>query len=165
MEFSKFDKRSAADAGYRKVLLDPDTQQPLGDGDDAPVAIVRGYASRTAQQRLKDITKKKPKGDDAASMEDFHRSMIDTALVYLIGFENVEIDGKPVADEAGYRKVLDMTFPEMRVKADAYGEPVMREGKDGAMVPEFEPVNKPFATQIIEAASEMGNSSGSASKT
>lgn len=165
MDFGKFDRRSAADAGARMVLRNPDTAEPMGEGDDAPVAIVRGYASRTAQQRLRDMTKKKPKGRDAASMEDFHRSLIDTAMVYLIGMDNVEIDGAPVTDDAGYRKVLDMTFPEMRAKVDEDGEVIMREGKGGEMVPDFEPLNKPFASQIIEFASEMGNFSGGASKT
>lgn len=165
MDFGKFDKRARADAGARMILRDPDTNEPLGEGDDAPAAIVRGYASRTAQQRLRNMAKKKPKGTDAASMEDFHASMIDSAMAYLIRLENVEIEGAAVEDEAGYRKVLDLTFPEMRMKVDEDGDPIMREGKGGEMVPDFEPANKTFAAQILEFASEMGNFSGSASKT
>jgi len=171
MDFSKFDTRGRSETGARMILCDPDTGEPLGEGDDAPVVIVRGVAARTAQSRLAEMTRKakKTKGDDAAAMERLHKTLIDTAMAYVAGMENVEIGGEPVTDVDGYRRLLDLTFPAMDSKRDDDGEPILRDGKDSngnaIQIPDFELVNTPFAKQIIEFAGDMGNFSASASKT
>jgi len=151
MDLAKFDNRAAAEAGFRLVLIHPDTEEPLGEGDDAPAAIVRGTASRKAQERLKAMTaKNKKKAEAGQSMEDVHRNLIDTAAAFVIRFENVEINGRLAEKPEDVRAILDLTFPIMD-----------RTGVDDDGAPKFEMVNKPFAVQIIEAAGDRGNFSGS----
>lgn len=87
-------------------------------------------------------------------MKDSHKQLVDSAMAYLIRFENVSIGEKEVGDDkALMRQVLDSTFPITQLVVDEDGLPLLDEnGKQKA-----EMVNLPFAVQITKAAGEYEN--------
>ncbi|WP_411975926.1 hypothetical protein [Sulfitobacter faviae] len=168
MDFNaKYNSRAAAEAGAPMQLLDPNyPHEPIMDGDKPCRVIVRGVASKSMQAKLRAKQKaammsKKAKGDDeedeARVMEDVHMQLIEGAAPFVVGFENVERDGKPATvDDVEW--FLDLTFPEMGVKEDKDGNTVT--DKDGS--PVFEMKNSPFAKQIGEFAGKQANFLGNA---
>lgn len=163
MDFRKFDNRGPAETGQRLELLDPTVKDgdPLVDGKQPCVVIVRGASARSVQAELRKRQKAKMSkagaSSDARVMEDVHIDLCGAAEPLVVGFENVKIDGRELTDSAkDIAEFLDLTFPNMGVKMDG-GEPVLN--KDGA--PEYELINYPFAKQIIdfsaEQAKELGN--------
>tara|TARA_R100001369_G_scaffold16867_1_gene31966 strand:- start:1000 stop:1509 length:510 start_codon:yes stop_codon:yes gene_type:complete len=168
MDFNKFDSRAAAEAGQPMQILDPWTNEPMMDGDKPCRVIVRGTASKSMQAKMRAKAKaammsKKAKGDDAEDearvMEDVHMQLCEGAAPFIVGFENVAKGDKPAtAEDAEW--FLDLTFPEMGVKLDKSGEPVL--DKDGT--PQFEMTNNPFAKQIGEFAGKQANRLGNGQK-
>lgn len=165
MDMSAFDGRKQAEEGVFEPLRHPYTGKPFATGKDAPGFFVRGLAARSVQSRLAEMQREAKKavedGDDQdAAMERLHESLIESAMKYVIrADEAMTHDGQPVgSDPAMIRKVLDSTFPEMRVVKDANGNAVTHQIKDenGEMidVPKFEMANEPFAQQMIKAAED-----------
>lgn len=140
MDLKQFDQRGAAEKGSAFILLDPDTNEPIVDDSGAAEIILRGAASKSVQERLRQtqIELMNSDEDQAVVMEDVHQGMIDAALPFVIGFNNVEIGGVTLTgSEEDVRRFLDMTFPRMGVDED--GNPKL--------------MNNPFAKQVIDNAS------------
>lgn len=164
MDFSVFDNRGPAEAGQRLELVDPTVRdgEPLLSGKKPCVVIVRGSTARSVQEqsraRLKQKMAKGKKDEiDARVMEDVHSELCDTAFPLIVGFENIERDGKPLTtDPADVRWFLDLTFPIMGIKKDDDGEPLL--ASDGT--PRFEMRNNPFAKQITEFSADQAAALG-----
>lgn len=162
MDLSAFNGRKRAEEGVFVPLCHPYTGEPIGNGEDAPGFLVRGSASRSVQSKLAELQKEAEKAsggdDEEAVMESLHKTMIDSAMKYIIAPRNIENEGKAVETEAEIRAVLDMTFPEMKVVTDDNGAPVMTQGKDEdgntVDIPKFEMANQTFARQVITAAED-----------
>lgn len=161
MDFTKLDNRAAAETGARHHILHPVTREPMGKGKDAAIVIVRGVASRTVQAAIR--IKQKSRAANAKSdslkkiMDDTHNDSIDSALPYIAGFENVEMDGKPVTtDEADIRRWLDLTFPLISIAKDDDGRPVT--DANGSF--KFDILNYTFAAQISDVATRQGAALG-----
>ena len=162
MDFSKFDSRAQAEIGTPMQIMDPWTGEPMMDGDKPCRVIVRGTASKSMQAKMREkqklaMAKKKPKDgdDDARVMEDVHNQLCEGAAPFIVGFENVAKGDKP-ATAMDAEWFLDLTFPEMGVKEDEDGNPVL--DKDGAAM--FEMTNNPFAKQVGEFAGKQANRLG-----
>jgi hypothetical protein len=164
MDFSKFDSRAKAETGSPMQIVDEWTGEALMDGDKPCRVILRGTASASMQAKMRAAQKAammsksaKAKGsdDEARVMEDVHNQLCEAAAPFIVGFENVDKDGKPAtADDAMW--FLNLTFVHMGVKEDADGEPVLN--KDGE--PVFEMSNNPFAKQCSDFASKQANRLG-----
>jgi hypothetical protein len=166
MDFNKFDSRAIAETGSPMQIVDEWTGEAMMDGDKPCCVILRGTASASMQAKMRAVQKaammsKKTKGkdaeDEARVMEDIHNQMVDAAAPFIMGFENVNNGDKPAtADDAKW--FLNLTFPEMGVKEDDDGQPVLN--KDGELV--YEMKNNPFAKQCSEFASKQANRLGNA---
>jgi hypothetical protein len=164
MDFNKFDSRAKAEAGSPMQILDAWTGDPMMDGDKPCRVILRGTASASMQAKMRAAQKaammsKKAKGkdadDEARVMEDVHNQLCEAAAPFIMGFENVNNGDKPAtAEDAMW--FLNLTFPEMGVKEDEHGEPVLN--KDGE--PTYAMINEPFAKQCSEFASKQANRLG-----
>jgi RNA binding exosome subunit len=167
MDLSKFDSRARAEEGIFVGLKDPYTGEEITHKDGNPGFRVRGTASRSVQSRMAEMSRaakeaaEKAESDEEARavMEAMHENLIDQAEKFIISGVNMEIDGKEVGtDPERIRKILDMTFPDMKVVKDENDKPVMTtaKGKDGKEVeiPTFKLVNKTWAQQVIEAAED-----------
>lgn len=171
MDFnSNYNSREAAEVGSPMQILDPWTGEPIMDGDKPCRVIVRGTASKSMQAKMRAKAKaamasRKAKGksdgddDEARVMEDVHNQLCEAAAPFVVGFENVSNGTKPAtAEDAAW--FLDLSFPEMGVKTDDEGDPVL--DKDGA--PVFEMTNNPFAKQISDFAGKQANRLGNGRK-
>jgi hypothetical protein len=131
------------------------------DGGKPCCVIVRGTASKTMQAKMrlrqrKAVTNKSKKSDgDFQIMEDIHNHLCEGAASFIVGFENVSKGDTP-ATAADAEWFLDLTFPEMGLKEDADGLPVL----DASGSPEFEMKNNPFAKQVGEYAGKQVNHMG-----
>ena len=138
MDFSQFDQRGKAEKGQSFPILHPETLQPIEDAR----FIIRGSSSRTVQEaerqrQVAAMTAKDPE-PRPATMGTVHEESVEAAIPFIIGFEGVELDGRPAtADDA--RRFLDLTFPRMDTDAD---------GK-------LFVANKTFAMQVLERAKEL----------
>lgn len=168
MDFSKFDMRAKAETGQWLHLLHHETGVPIMAGKGKPCRVmVRGVASRSAQgqarerQKARMLALKGKKSDEQARvMEDIHNDLIDSAVPYVVGFENIERGERPLtSDPDDVRWLLDLTFPIMGPKEDEHGNTVT----NAAGEPVFEFKNNPFAKQINEFASEQANALGNGS--
>ena len=146
MDLADFNARGKAEDGFLLRLRNPTTGEPLGTDDDYPAFRVRGFAARSAQNRLGKMLLDAQKRDGEKSedpsevgFQGAHNAMIDNAMVYIIEAVNIENNGKKVKTDAQIREVLDMTFPKW-VTDEA--------GKTSI-------VNHPFAKQVSDAAREM----------
>ncbi|WP_306150749.1 hypothetical protein [Roseovarius sp. MMSF_3281] len=175
MDMSSFDGRKRAEEGVFEPLRHPYTGEPLATGKGAPGFYVRGTAARSVQMRLAEMQKEAKdaaKDDETqeAAMERLHERLIDGAMKYIIRADDkMEYDGQPVGEDPELiRKVLDGTFPEMRIVKDVDGSPITHEIKDdnGELieVPKFEMANEPFAQQMIKAAEDGSRFFGKTSK-
>lgn len=159
MDISNWNARAKAEAGTFVGLVDPYTHEPIMSEDGKqPGFIVRGVASKSVQTRLAEMQRAAKDADDGEDMdavlERLHQSQIDSAMGYIIRAEGLEHEGKPVGDnQAAIRKILDFTFPDMKVVKGETVEITDDEGKT-RKVPKFEIVNKTFAGQVIEAAED-----------
>lgn len=138
MDFSKFDQRGKAEQGQAFPILHPETLEPI----DGARFIIRGASSRTVQEaeRQRQVAAMLAKDPEPrpATMGTVHEETVDAATPFIIGFEGVELDGRPAtADDA--RRFLDLTFP--RMDADAEGKLFV--------------ANKTFAMQVLERAKEL----------
>jgi hypothetical protein len=163
MDFSVFDNRGPAETGQRLELKDPTERNggPLLSGKKTCAVIVRGSTARSVQEqsraRLKQKMSKGNRDDEARVLEDVHAELCDNAFPLIVGFENIERDGKPLTtDPADVRWFLDLTFPIMGVKKDRDGEPIL--SADGT--PRFEMRNNPFAKQITEFSNDQAAALG-----
>jgi len=99
MDFSAFDSRAAAEKGRELHLEHPATAEPIYDGENPCIVIVRGTESREAQAALAKLRKiKMAEGDekaDEASLEDMHQRLVETATPLVIGFKNINRGDKP----------------------------------------------------------------------
>lgn len=141
MDFAKFDQRGAAEKGAVFPILHPETGKEITGDNGAAEFILRGTASRTVQAILREKQIELMDGDetDVVVMEDVHKGLVDAAMPFILGFSNVERDGKPLTvSEDDVRWFLDLTFPVMSV--DEEGKPVM--------------ANNPFAKQVIDNVSK-----------
>lgn len=175
MDMSAFDGRKRAEEGVFVALKHPYTKEPFAKGKDAPGFYVRGLAARSVQSRLAEMQRAAKNAvedgeDQDAAMERLHESLIDAAMKYIIKADDAMThSGQPVGDNPEMiRKVLDSTFPEMRVVKDADGTAITQrvKGEDGEMidVPKFEMANRPFAQQMIQAAEDGSRFFGKTSK-
>ncbi len=169
MDFSKFDNRGPAETGQRLELLDPSMidGEPLLSGNKKCAVIVRGSTARSVQvamrnrQKAKMTASKNGKSEEARIMEDVHEDLCDAAAPLIVGFENIEREGRPLAAEPDDIKwFLDLTFPIMGVKEDEYGEPLLN---DSGKV-QFEMRNNPFARQITEFSAKQALTLGNVQK-
>tara|TARA_R110000796_G_scaffold14066_3_gene46180 strand:- start:517 stop:1026 length:510 start_codon:yes stop_codon:yes gene_type:complete len=164
MDFNKFDSRAKAEAGSPMQIIDAWTNEPMMDGKKPCRVILRGTASASMQAKMRAAQKaammsKKAKSKDAEEearvMEDVHNQMCEAAAPFIMGFENVNNGDRPAtADDAMW--FLSLTFPDMGVKEDDDGQPVLN--KDGD--PIYEMSNNPFAKQCSEFASKQANRLG-----
>ena len=142
MDFNKFDSRAIAETGSPMQIVDEWT-------GEAKMRAVQKAAMQSKKMKGKDAE------DEARVMEDIHNQMVDAAAPFIMGFENVNNGDKPAtADDAKW--FLNLTFPEMGVKEDDDGQPVLN--KDGE--PVYEMKNNPFAKQCSEFASKQANRLG-----
>ena len=165
MDFAKQDSRKIAEKGQKMRLVDPVSREPLGTTTKPATVIVRGSVSRTVQAHVREkqraMKAAEAAGDsaDLECMEDLHNRLIDAAIPFIIGFENVTYAGVDAKDvEALARAVLNTSFPTMKVKTDEDGEAVL--GKDGE--PKYEMANYPLASQITDFADDQANWRGNA---
>ncbi len=161
MDISHFDQRGKAEEGIFVPLCEPFKDgKPIGKGDDAPGFMVRGIASRSAQDRLAEMQKaaSEDETDEQAAMERVHQNLIEAAMRYIISPKNIEANGRLISSDEDVRKVLDMTFPEVKLVRSDDGTVLTMEAttKDGdkISVPRFEVTNWPFAQQVIDAAED-----------
>jgi len=133
MDMSAFDGRKQAEEGVFVALKHPYTGEPFAKGKEAPGFYVRGLAARSVQSRLAEMQREAKQaaedGDDQdAAMERLHENLIDNAMKYIIRADDAMThSGQAVGDEPDMiRKVLDSTFPEMRVVKDGAGSPIMQ---------------------------------------
>lgn len=168
MDFGQFDARGAADKGAFCQLVHTHKFHKLED-DGKPVGfLVRGNASREAQEMLRQMRaaemQVKKSGEDTEDaeegfIEEMHRDAVESALVMVIEAQNIEVRddaGKlvPVGRDRGLiRRVLDMSYPEIRTIRDKDGKPERDE--EGKM--KVDMVNKPFAIQVVEFAADQSN--------
>lgn len=152
MDLSAYDARGRAEKGEFMQLADPVTGEPINAEDGKhPGFIVRGLASRSAQRRLGAMLAKMKDEQEAAEtaedtdgespLEKAHEALIEQAMDYIVEARNLEVGGEPVKTEDQIRRVLDMTFPQMRRNDDD----------------QFEMVNKTFAQQVIEFAEDQAH--------
>lgn len=150
MEFKEFDARGKAETGKAFPILHPETLLPLVEDGKSAMFIVRGNASPTVQeaqrQALAKALQDAEKEEDASlfTFEDLHQKTIKAALLLLIGFENVELNGTPVTMDTA-EAFLNLVFPR-----------VVKDGEDGRL----KVVNKTFPMQVIEYASQLDESLG-----
>jgi hypothetical protein len=166
MDFNKFDSRAIAETGSPMQIVDEWTGEAMMDGDKPCCVILRGTASASMQAKMRAVQKaammsKKTKGkdaeDEARVMEDIHNQMVDAAAPFIMGFENVNNGDMPAtADDAKW--FLNLTFPEMGVKEDEDGQPLLNMRGE----PVYEMKNNPFAKQCSEFASKQANRLGNA---
>ena len=166
MEISNFNTRARAEAGAPMQIKDPISKEPIMDCEKPCQVIVRGTASismqATMREKQKALMAKKPKkgkdeDDEVRVMEDVHQQLCEGAAPFIRGFENMERDGRPMTlDDVEW--FLDLSFPEMGIKEDEHGNPVL--DKDGT--PVFEMKNEPFAKQIADFAGRQANFLGNA---
>lgn len=157
MDLSSYDIRTSSEDGAFCHLKDPYTGEELYDENDKPVGfMVLGNASKSAQEAMRRIRTKtaKKKVSDDDGIEGLHTSSINTASALIIKGVGLDIKGEEVgANPEMIKRALGLTFPEIRQKVDANGEP--RIAADGT--PMIGLVNDPFAMQIINFASDQGN--------
>ena len=142
-DFSQFDQRGKAEKGQAFPILHPETLQPI----EGSSFIIRGSSSRTVQEAERQRQVAGMMAKDAApqpvTMGTVHEDTVEAALPFIIGFDGVELDGRPAtADDA--RRFLDLTFP--RLDTDADGKLIV--------------ANKTFAVQVLERAKELEKSLG-----
>ena len=142
MDFSKFDQRGKAEQGEAFPILHPETGQPIGDPDKPSRFIIRGSSARSVQEaeRRRQIAAMTASDAEPRAMTigTVHDETLEAALPFVVGFENVELDGRP-ATAADARRFLDLTFPRLAPDED---------GKLKVM-------NKTFAMQVLERAAEL----------
>lgn len=82
MDFSQYSNRDQAEAGFRLILKNPNTKEPLGDEDDlsAPVAIVRGVAIANGPRQSGSHHESRHKGKGQE-----HRGILDEGQPQTIG--------------------------------------------------------------------------------
>lgn len=159
MDFSQFDNKKRAEDGFAYRPVHPDTGEALVNEDGSyPVVHLRGALSSAVQnatrERIRAMKAKKAAGpeadDEVLALEDIHQQAVENALPYIIGFENVIFDGKPLTNsDADKRRFLEVSRPVLVSKLD-----------DGKMRQEV--VNQPFTRQIVDAATEYKNFQGNA---
>ena len=154
VDISNLDERTKADTGVWVDMLHPETLEPITGEDDKGETItaqmlIFGQAGRDVQDKLHEAAKAKVSVTDnePKSMKKAHETLVESALIYVGGFRNLDANGEDLSDVKHVARVLDMTFPRMEIKE---GSIVTVEG------PQFVMANKPFALQAIEAASKQG---------
>lgn len=176
MQINDFNTRKLAEAGAPMQILHPITGEPIVDEGGGCRVIVRGVASPSMQAMIRRRRAEKMRAREEAEdeeaqknqvMEDIHLELCEAAAPYIAGFENV-LDGDRhlTATPEDINMFLDLSFPEMGIKADENGEPIMRDAKDAdgndIQVPAFEVTNFPFAKQVADFAGRQANFLGNA---
>ena len=151
MKLSAINRRARSDAGLPLHLRDPETNEPLMDGDKALMILVRGSAgpeaqnaSRAAIRYLRELREGEAKIEVA---EDFHQLVVRQALPFVAGLVNFERDdGTPATVDDAYA-VLDSVLSKP-LKVDEDGKPIKDQRRS-------------FAQQVLdfvsEADRELGN--------
>lgn len=144
MDFAKFDARGKAETGKAFPILHPETLLPLVEGDKEAKFIVRGNASPSVQAAHKAALAQAAKNKDDEEIATFtferlHRATIKSAMLLLVGFENVEIEGVPVTMDNA-EQFLNLVFPRM-----------VKDTENGG----WKIANKTFAMQVVERANEL----------
>lgn len=139
MEFDKFNSRGAAEEGARLHLCHPVTGEPLNDPKGGPcVVIVRGAESRKAQEAAARARNARAgKDEKPGSLEELHAQLVKAAKPLIMGFENLEVDGRPATAE----------------DADAFLNLQMINGS---------PDEKSFAEQVLAFSTKRANYLGNA---
>ena len=178
MDFTKFDARTAAETPRKYVVRMQHTGEEIADPKTGKPAIVliRGAASRTAQQAIRDAQRARMKAkavkgaktadDEVRALEDLHETLITAAARYIVGFEGIER-----RDSAGtlrpaegtdedVRWFLDLNMPSLPHLMRASQPLEQRENEsDEAFEARREAhaaewLKPSFAQQIIDAAQE-----------
>ena len=114
MDFTKLDSREASETAIPYHLRHQGNGDLIWDGDKPCRVLVRGAAGRAFQKEMRKKARddmKKPKDkDDADSLEAFQESMIRAATNCIVGFENIERDGKPAKVPDDVKWFLDLNF-------------------------------------------------------
>ena len=111
MDFTSFDSRAAAEKGRDLHLVHPATGEPIFDGDNPCIVVIRGTESREAQAQLAKLRKIKVSEDeksDEASLEDMHQRLVETAVPLVIGFKNINRGDKPATAPADVEWFLNL---------------------------------------------------------
>ena len=111
MDFTSFDSRAAAEKGRDLHLAHPATGEPIFDGDNPCIVVIRGTESREAQAQLAKLRKIKVSEDekaDEASLEDMHQRLVETAVPLVIGFKNINRGDKPATAPADVEWFLNL---------------------------------------------------------
>jgi len=121
MDFSQFDMRAKAEAGFRLHIRNPETGEPI-TGDAGPcVVIVRGLASDTVQRAVSKSAadamsrkiEKKP-----ITPETLNTELNDAAARVIIGFENISIGKRALTnspdDVAAFLNLTFISLPHLQ---------------------------------------------------
>ena len=146
MDFTKFDARGKAETGKAFPILHPETLIPLVEDGKTAMFIVRGNAApsvQEAQQRaLAEALKSAEESDDTPTFtfEVMHQKTIKAAMLLLVGFENVELNGVPVTMDNA-EQFLNLVFPR-----------VVKDEENGGRL---KIANKTFPMQVVERSNEL----------
>jgi hypothetical protein len=142
MDFAKFDMRGKAEEGRAFPILHPETLEPLSEGGKEARFIIRGSASASVQEAQRALLAQAAKGEQSEETPTFgwlHDSTMKSAIPLIIGFENVEVDGKALSVE-DVPAFLNLVFPR-----------VVKDPESG----KFKIANKTFAMQALERSAEL----------
>lgn len=171
MDFSTYNSCANAEAGAPMEIKDPYTGEVIKKDGEAARVFVRGVASKTMQ----DIMREKQKAammaekseNEVRVMDDIHNQLCEAAAPFVVGFENVDFEGKALTGSPkDVMTFLKLTFPDMGQKLDDQGNPIFEDGfdEDGkpTKTPAMEMKNNPFAKQVSDFASRQQNFMGNA---
>lgn len=163
MDFSAFNSRAGGEVGADMTILHPVTGEPIMQGKEPCVVIVRGSESPSAQAAMQALRKarmaeKKADDEDAEkSMAELHASMADAAAPLVMGFRHVFLgDRELTATDA--REFLDLNMvtldldDEGKPRSLSFVEQVLRfSGQRANFLP------KPVTGQRSGSASSAGS--------
>lgn len=153
IDISGLDERAIADKGEWIDLKHPETGEPITgtDKNGEPITaqvLVFGRASHDVQDQLHEMQKERAAktDDEPPSIKRSHEDFVRQAVIYIGGFRNLESDGEDLSDKTHAARVMDMTFPRMKIVDGSAATP-------GGI--RFELANKPWAIQVIDAAGKQ----------
>lgn len=111
-DIAKFDLSEKAEAGYEFELTIPEINEKTGvlvtvRGDNSPK--VKAFQRRKFQeyQMKEQVAKRKGREVEPLTIDEAEEMAVESALVRLIGWKNLDEDGKPLAfNEENARRIL-----------------------------------------------------------
>lgn len=150
MDFTRQDARTAAETPQEVHLRHPHNGEYIMDGDKHCAVMVMGSQARSVQAgildeartKLSSARNKKKKEDQAAAIEDIHKTLVEGAARVIRGFKNIERDGRSLTtSKEDVEWFLDLNF--VSIKA------LMAKDGDGE-----EWLGDSFAQQILKASND-----------